>query len=175
MNIVIGDFEANGLLDTVDTIWCGVFREFQTNNYFIYDHYNGANLDLIKRFPILSMKELIERLNTYDKIVIHNGIKYDRELLKKVVNYSIPLNKIWDSLIWSNMLYPDIKTPESLPKKIEKHSLEAWGARIGIQKVPDLDWTKYDPEMLVRCKTDVDINHDMFQRFIWPEIKDEYL
>jgi DNA polymerase-1 len=47
-----------------------------------------------------------------------------------------------------------------LPGKLHgKHSIEAWGYRLGVQKLhADIeDWSVYTPEMGERCESDVDV------------------
>jgi hypothetical protein len=118
-------------------------------------------------------KDLENFLMSYDKIVIHNFIDYDRIAFKKVFGFNLPLEKCWDSLLFSKMLHPDIKAPITMLKKTKPHSLEAYGNRVGIKKYPDLDWTKYSTLMHQRCLTDVDINHKMFNNYIYSNLKNE--
>jgi len=176
MKVLVGDFEANGLLDDVTKIWCGVFRELNTNNYWLFDAANGAGIELedFVRYKDVGLPiEVSKLIEQFDYIIIHNGVGYDNPMLSITIDYTIPDEKLIDSFIWSKMLYPDIKSPSSMPKRVKPHSLEAYGERLGIKKLPDLDWKRYSSGMIARCKTDVDINHDMFLKYIYPEIKDE--
>jgi len=94
-----------------------------------------------------------------DEIVFHNAIGFDIPAIQKLYPWFKP-KKVWDSLVWSRLLDPDIDGG---------HSIEAWGVRFGgQQKVEHEDWSKYTPEMRVRCDADVEIGYKL-----WEHIKKE--
>jgi hypothetical protein len=93
---------------------------------------------------------------------MHNGISYDRILLKTVLDINIPINQVYDTLLLSRMLYPDLASPDGWKGKPKPHSLEAWGTRFGINKPTHEDWTQFSEEMLYRCHQDVLINEQLW-------------
>lgn len=142
MKVMFGDTEGDDLLDGVTRIWCGVFRDKDTRELF--------------QFRPHQMKEMCAFLDTVDVLIMHNGIAYDREALKKVLGYEFK-GRMIDSLIVSRLLNPRRFVPPNCPKKNAPHSIEAWGYRVGIMKPEHEDWSKFSEEMLVRCTEDVNI------------------
>lgn len=143
MKKVFGDLEANGLLDTVDKVWCGVFKDMDTG--------------IVTKFRPYQMGEMMEYLDDVDVLIMHNGIGYDLPLLKKVLNYTFK-GKIVDTLIMSRLLNPKRLVPLNCPnKKTGPHSIESWGYRVGRGKPEHEDWERFSEEMLHRCTEDVEI------------------
>ena len=135
MRILVYDTESNGLLDSADTIHCAVVQA--EGKIFRYDPSNIA--------------AFIYQLISYTDdgiIVCHNQICHDLPLLEKVYGYQHK-GKILDTLVLSRLLNPE---------REGRHSIEAWGERLGYAKPEHEDWTTYSPEMLHRCREDVRIN-----------------
>ena len=116
MKIVLGDIEADGFLDTVSVVWCGVFKDFNTKEVFkFYPH---------------QIKEMLQFLDTVDVLIMHNELGYDLPVLKKLFNYEYKGKKV-DTLIMSRLLDPKRIVPFNCPnKKCGPHSIEAWGYRV---------------------------------------------
>ena len=137
------DLEANGLLDTVTKIHCGVFIEAASGKHHIFEGHQ--------------MKEMTEFMDTCSMLVAHNGIGYDFPLLKMMLNYEYKGIKI-DTALMSRLQRPERKLPYDCPDKgTRPHSLAAFGYRVGRGKVVHEDWTTYTPDMLHRCVEDVEI------------------
>src|SRR5688572_10661697 len=114
MRIATGDLEADGLLDTATTVWCGVFKES-----------DGT----IRKFRPHQIPEMLKYMDTIDVLKMHNGIGYDWPLLKKLYGYEYKGKKV-DTLVMSRLLNPMRLVPFNCPnKKIGPHSVEAWGWR----------------------------------------------
>lgn len=137
--IVVGDLEANGLLDTVDTIWCGVFKELGNDNLHIFVKDNEG----LKKF-----------LDSVDTLIMHNGINYDIPLLKKVLDYDFK-GQLVDTYVMSMVLKPD---------RFGGHSVEAWGKRFGMKKTEYEDWENFSWRMVTRCAKDVLIQEAIFNK-----------
>ena len=149
--IWVGDLESNGFLDVAHTIWCGAFNELGTDNWRIINSQKSMEVDLRGFFE------------GAHKVIMHNGIGFDLNLMKKVINYDCPYNKIIDTLILSKLLNPDRKVPVGWVGKHKPHSIEAWGMRFGIPKPQHEQWDHYSEEMLHRCREDVKIGGKVFQ------------
>lgn len=64
--ICVADAEANGLLETVDTIHCVVFKDRRTKEVFKF-HHGQPNWE----------KKCQEFMDSCDTLIMHNGIGYD--------------------------------------------------------------------------------------------------
>ena len=73
-------------------------------------------------------------LETFERVVAHNGSAFDFPALKKLWNTTVPTDKQWDTLVMSRLSQPD---------REGGHSLRAWGDRLGSAK-GDFDgpWTR---------------------------------
>jgi DNA polymerase I-like protein with 3'-5' exonuclease and polymerase domains len=147
------DVEANGLLGTVDTIWCLVAKNIDTQvvHKFTQDQVNNG--------------EVYRFLTTCKVIVGQNFLGYDVPLLEKVLGYKFRSDQlILDTYILSQMLEPDRKRHPLTKGKKGPHSLENMGNWLGRHKPEHEDWTQYSEEMLHRCSEDVEITCLEFTR-----------
>jgi len=151
MKVCIGDLEANGLLDTVTTIWCGVFKDINTKE--------------VVKFTPDNLSEMFAYLDTVDVLIIHNGIGYDAPLMEKIHGYTYK-GKMVDTLIMSRLQQPNRPRPWGYKGKSGPHSVDAWGFRFGRAKPAHEDWTKYSDEMLHRCTEDVEIQYLIYMELL---------
>ncbi len=128
------DIEANGFLDTVDTLWCLV----------AYDLDSGVT----RRYSPFDWDEAVEYLSDADVLVGHNIIDYDLPAIWKVHGPWATCPKVIDTLVISRFLQPER----------QGHSLEAWGKRLGFPKGAHTDFSMYTKEMLEYCEQDVRVN-----------------
>ncbi len=105
-------------------------------------------------------------------IVAHNGIRFDVPVLQKLAGFK-PKGKTFDTLVALRLLFgdgDDFKARDwaAIRKKklvmpaelIGRHSLEAWGYRIGKLKGTygkTTDWKVWTPEMQAYCEQDVEV------------------
>lgn len=151
-NIFVGDLEANGLLDTVSVVHCGVFKNIN----------NGG----IVKFRPTEIHNMLGFLDTVDVLIIHNGIGYDMPVLKKIYGYKFK-GQVVDTLIMSRLLNPKRTLPPNCPdKKTGPHSIAAWGYRVGRGKPEHNDWEHFSEAMLHRCTEDVEILHLVFDKLM---------
>lgn len=155
------DLEANGLLDEVTTIHCGVFICVKSGD--------------TKIFTPDKMDEMIAFMDTQPRLIGHNVISYDFPALEKVLGYKYK-GQVVDTLIMSRLLFPNRKHPHKmlLDYKAKKadginvrlsgpHSVASWGYTLGKGKVDHEDWSTFSLEMLNRCLTDVEIQVQIFK------------
>ncbi len=83
---------------------------------------------------------------------MHNGVSFDARILNNFNLTAITPTKVTDTLLLSQLLYPEIEGG---------HSLEAWGERFKSPKQDHTDFTTYSPQMLEYCKQDVEITHKL--------------
>lgn len=152
MKVVVGDIEADGLLDSATRVWCGVFKDLSTEE--------------VSKFGPSEVENMLSFLDSVDVLIMHNGIGYDWPLLKKLYGYEFKGRKV-DTLIMSRLLNPKRTVPFNCPnKKVGPHSVEAWGWRLGRGKPEHNDWSKFSPEMLHRCSEDVEIQCLIYRELI---------
>ena len=146
------DIETDGFLDVVSKVHCIVLKDIDTNEVLL-----------------LSVDEAVKKLSKAKLLIGHNIIKYDIPVLKKLfVNFVHFKAEIFDTLVATRLLYPDVKEKDFQRKDfprdcIGRHSLKAWGNRIGTYKAQfDTDWKEYTPEMRDYCVQDVEVTHSLY-------------
>ena len=55
------------------------------------------------------LDEGLELLESADRLIGHNLIGYDNRVLKLLHGITVPLEKTWDTLVASRLLYSDLK------------------------------------------------------------------
>lgn len=176
--ILVFDCETNGLLDELDTIHCISLQEVDET---------GA-----PRGPILSandhgtgemtVRQAVERLKKAKRVVGHNIAGFDIPAIAKVFP-DFKVQAYFDTLLMSTLVYPDLKDRDFKARKkqganpvlpgklIGRHSLEAWGYRLGRWKgdyaaqmaARGLDpWAQWSQEMDDYCDQDVAVTQALF-------------
>ena len=139
------DIETDGL--DAKEIYCVVARDLDEKRTYTFTPKTIENC-----------KQLLE---SADILVFHNGVSFDAPVLKRLLNINIPLDKIRDTLILSQM---------ANPMREGGHSLEAWGKSLGYNKIEFNDWSEYSEEMLKYCIRDVEITERVYNILV-PEMK----
>lgn len=141
---LVFDIEANGLLDTVDTIWMITTINLGTNEQVTFCDYavaKGAR-------PLDDFKLFFDQATL---LIGHNVIGYDFPLLRKLKGWKPKsTTKVIDTMLMSQVLDYD--------RFGGRHSLALWGEYLGKKKPEHDDWSQYSDEMLHRCEQDVQIN-----------------
>mgnify|MGYP003645339050 FL=1 len=137
---VVLDIEADGLNPT--KIWCIVAKDIKTNEVYTFEP------DTLSDFQNFS-----KNISVY---IGHNLIGYDLPVIHKLLNITVPLDRVVDTLVISRLL----------DSQRGKHSLEYWGLQLGHEKVEHNDWDVYSPEMLHRCTEDVHLNHKIYEALL---------
>lgn len=154
-HLFVLDAEGDELRPHATTLWCVVIKNPVTEKvvrFYDGDRINPGDLHLSQ------LQEYIHGCI----LIMHNGVGYDKWLLKKTLNIDIPIPRIIDTLKLSQILYPDLKVPVGWKGMAKPHSVEAYGMRYGIAKPTHEDWSRFSPEMLHRCETDVHIQTRMY-------------
>lgn len=164
MRLVILDCEADNLLEDLTTIHCLVLRDYVTNEVVSCADQPGYR-------PIAEGLEILSKAET---IFAHNGIGYDIPALKKVHPGWQYSGKVFDTLVAARTRWAHIKeTDFALQRKgrlpgqfIGRHSLEAWGYRMGVHKVgTDItDWSVWTAYMQERCDRDTLVTRELLLR-----------
>jgi hypothetical protein len=149
------DAEADGFVDQATKVHCIVV----------------ANLDSeeIDAYGPDRIAAALEHLLRADYLIGHNVCGYDLPLLLRLYNWAPRSDcTVVDTLVASRLILPNLDDLDDqaaamgdppLAKLRGRHSLEAWGARLGIPKIgTDItDWSVWTPEMQERCAGDVAI------------------
>ena len=129
---------------------------------------NLDNLDQVVSYGPDKIEEALGHLNTADLLVGHNSTTFDRKAIAKLYpDFEFKDTMIWrDTLVLARLLRPDVMsedydngyTDEEMPKRLRgKHSLEAWGYRLGVYKGDygkTSDWSVWSQEMEDYCCQD---------------------
>ena len=159
MKTIFFDIETDALLDDMTLVHCiGLAEDHGKTEAYGPDDLEAG----------------VDRLLTAERLVGHNIIGFDIPALMKYerTNHIKDFDaSIRDTLICSRLLYPDLKEDDwrrmhsparkDFPKDIYgRHSLKAWGYRLGIHKGMYLEETEnygeYTEDMADYCKRDVD-------------------
>ena len=174
MSNLLFDLETNGLLSTpwepnedpVSKIHCAVTIDVDTKE--------------VRRFrPHQCGEELLDHLDTATCLYGHNIVEYDLPVLEELrgwrPRYEVDLV---DTTIWARMAYPiwrilNYDRAHGLDRDLgdvrHKHSLEAWGIRMGGEgkgsygKDMEDPWAAFSEEMLDYCEQDVKVNWRLIQ------------
>lgn len=148
------DLEANGL-DDADTIHCIVIREPDGKKREFINVVHNLN----EKSSFVSYLRMVSRLGI---LVGHNILNYDLPLLVRTVP---ALAKIVDRLTVVDTL---VVSRLINFKRHGGHSLESYAEEFGLVKagLDITDWSTFQPIMLERCRSDVDINYLVFEKYL---------
>ena len=132
---VICDSEGDGLEPT--KLWCIVAKDRDTGEIFKF-----VEDEVYDDFP-----KFVKDVELW---IGHNFIGYDAPAFNRLLCTKIKIDDIRDTLILSRLYNP---------VRNGGHSLARWGIALGIDKPEHNDWSQFSPEMLRRCKSDVEINY----------------
>jgi DNA polymerase I-like protein with 3'-5' exonuclease and polymerase domains len=160
------DIEGDALLDTATTVHCVVIANLDSDQI---DEYGPGQI-----------VDALAHLARADCLVGHNILNYDLPLLRRLYHWVLPSNcTIIHTLIVSRLIFAHLANLDTqaiamgdpkLGRLHGKHSLEAWGARLGIPKAgADIaDWSVWTSEIQQRCVGDITICKRLFH-FLQPE------
>lgn len=167
---LIFDIEANGLLDMVTKIHCVALIEEDGTDVQVF----GGPTDE-------KIRNVLSHLEDAPCLIGHNILDYDLRALKKVYPSFKPKGQKIDTLICSQLIWTDLrnqdfafqrKNPDFPGKLIGRHSLKAWGYRIGefkgeLKDTEDANWfDTWSQELEDYCAQDIRVT----QKF-WNLIK----
>jgi len=162
------DLESNGLLPTMDKIHCIVLYDLDKQEYISCADQPGYK-------PLSYAIECIQQATL---LVGHNIIKFDIPALKKIYPDLIlsPDCTYFDTLITSRLFWPELEPVDHAKyshierKYFGRHSLAAWGERLGVSKIDfkaELKeqeeevknvWESWSATMQTYCKGDIKVS-----------------
>lgn len=153
--MVIFDLEANGLLDQLTHLWCAVTHDLESGDTKIFSDHSNQIIDG-------DIEDFVNYLFSQPEICGHNIIAYDLPAIEQVTGKLYEGN-VTDTLLLSKLLHFTRLQPKGASSK---HSLDAWGIRLGISKPKQEQWTVWEEAMLHRCKEDVRINTLTYEKLM---------
>ena len=132
---IIIDIETDSLDATC--IWCVVCKEIHNTEYKVFRDANSLN----------------NYIHRDDVFIAHNGITFDFPVLNRLWGTKFKLSNVEDTLIMSRLFNPE---------REGGHSLDAWGQKLGHNKIEFHNFDQYSEEMLEYCKRDVSITDKLY-------------
>jgi DNA polymerase I len=158
----------------------------------------NVDTDEIWRFRPDEVKKGLKFLQASKVLIAHNGIDFDMRAIKKIYPKWTYTGEVYDTLIAAKLAFPDIKNRDfkklrsvmnkpvhqrtDIEKKrmacIGKHSLEAYGLRMGCHKGDfgkEVGFETFSEDMMEYCVQDVIVNAKLFHRLEQEDISQEAL
>jgi DNA polymerase I-like protein with 3'-5' exonuclease and polymerase domains len=166
------DLESDGLIPQMTKIHCIVLKNIDTGEIISCADQPGYH----------SLETALDYISEADLLVFHNGIKFDIPALKKI--YSglelKPTCQFYDTLISSRLFWPELEPIDRArwshiePKYIGRHSLAAWGERLGVAKIKFTEnakkesaavnvWAEWSASMQEYCIGDVEVSDALYK------------
>lgn len=175
----IMDIETNGLLHELDRIHCIVLRDVETGEVHSCADQDGY----------LPLQRALDLVSKADQLVGHNLINFDIRALKKVYPGLTMRSDcdIVDTLILSRVLWPELEPVDDqkfcyIDKKYRgRHSLAAWGERLGVAKIKFKEeqkkdknitnvWAEWSKSMQTYCEGDTLVSLRLHEYFLTQEL-----
>lgn len=158
------DIETNGLpRQGMDRIHCIVIKDIDKGEVYRFNDTGIAHSTL----------EAANLLAEADVLIGHNIVGFDIPAIQEIYPFFETKAKTYDTLILSRLFASDILTkdyrekPIGMPGKLYgRHSLEAWGYRLGNYKNEfgkTTDWSDWSQEMEDYCEQDVHVCESLFR------------
>ena len=166
---LVFDIETNGLLDNLQQFYSLVLADADSEWMMSCTNHSNDYHDL---------EEGLDYLTKADLIVGHNIQAFDNPAIK----YFYPdfeHGEIFDTLLMSPVLWPNLMVQDAAFRKMNpnfpgemvgKHSLKAWGYRLGMHKIQFDDFSKWTPTMQGYCEQDVLVTRKLFNKMLTKQI-----
>jgi DNA polymerase I-like protein with 3'-5' exonuclease and polymerase domains len=176
MSRFLFDIETDGLLAALTKVHCIVLKNIDTGEVISCADQPGYH-------PIDTALDFISEATL---LVGHNVINFDLRALNKVYPdlRLRPDCDIYDTLIMSRLLWPELDPVDRAnfshieSKFIGRHSLAAWGERLGTEKIKFKEeqkketenvWDRWSPSMQTYCEGDVAVSDTLYQYLMTQE------
>ena len=172
------DIETNGLSFTKEDprIHCIAIHWAEDSRTEVFNDEKYS--ESAKELPMgssYSITTALSYLEVADVIVGHNIIGYDLPYIHHLYPWFNPRGTIIDTLLLSRLYHPNLldidkkNAYKNMPTKLYgRHSLEAYGYRLGVYKgdfAKDTDWKEWSQEMQDYCIQDVKVTEKLCDHF----------
>lgn len=147
---LVWDLETDGLLMQLTRVWILVIGSLGTEEVTTYTDHDPA-------YPPLAegLSRLKNHVDAGGMTIAHNGIGFDRKVLKKLHGLDIPWNQIKDTLIMGRLRNPE---------RLGGHKLGGYGVEMGILKGEHSEWDRYSEEMRSYSAQDVVVTKALYRK-----------
>ena len=171
---IIFYLETNGLLNDATRIHCLALHWCKED---ITESYNNEKYTVKpKELPMATghyIHTALQWLETADVLIGHNIVGFDIPIIRKFYPWFNPSGVIVDTLLLSRLYHPNLldidKKSNKIPSKLfGRHSLEAYGHRLGEYKGDfgqGTDWKEWSQEMEDYCIQDVIVTKKLCEHF----------
>ncbi|HEY0623160.1 DNA polymerase [Sphingomonas sp.] len=140
---LICDLESDGLLDELTRIHTLHVIDHATGNALRFN--NGFFADGSPAPRDGTLEDALALIEAADVTYWHNGIRFDIPAITKLYPSFRPRGHVRDTMLLAQIAWPHLsdidaaaisknKRPEGFGKFVGRHSLEAWGHRLGVHK-----------------------------------------
>jgi DNA polymerase-1 len=144
LNVLIADCETDGFLEVYTRLWTIQLGSADGENVTVYADQPG--------YPPL--EEGLARLRSADRVVFHNGIRFDLEAINRLYPGTLRLEQMYDTLIATRLLNPEERA----------NKLEDWGERLGILKGKYTgDFQTFDEELVRYARQDIIVTRALYR------------
>lgn len=151
MRLVI-DIESNALMELTLDSKGNPIRECSKVHVVVTKNIDTGEVKVWTEFD-----GLLAYLNKATLLIGHNLYGFDLECLKRMLGYKGSA-KIYDSLVVSKLIYPDLTN-----HPLGGNSLENWGKFLGNEKINyQGTWEELTDDMITYCIQDVHVAHDIY-------------
>jgi DNA polymerase-1 len=152
------DVETNGII-LPSVVHCGVLINIDTADIHQYANQPGYK----------SLDEFVADASNADCLIGHNIASYDIPQMRRLLDAKIDNRKLHDTLHATRVLWPDLREQDrekGMPNElVGRHSLKAWGVRLGELKGDfgeTTDWQAWSPGMMQYCVQDCITNFALY-------------
>jgi len=164
MNLIF-DLETDGLYNDVTCIHCLAYRDLETGSTFVFNDTGTKE----------SISTGLTHLMEADALVGHNIIGYDIPVIQKLYPFFDCIPDTIDTLVLSRIFHADMLKHDQQAKRSKmpaqlagRHSLEAWGYRLGEYKggfAKATDWKEWSQDMEDYMVQDVNVTTKLWGYF----------
>ena len=170
------DLETNGLLHDATRIHCIALYWCEDDRLESFnDEKYAASPKELPMASNYSITTALSYLEVADVIIGHNIIGFDIPIIKKLYHWFDPSAAIVDTLLLSRLYHPNLLDIDKkhnwkhMPLQLYgRHSLEAYGYRLGEYKVnfaKTTNWKEWSQEMQDYCMQDVVVTNKLCKHF----------
>ncbi len=144
---VIIDIEANALYNPTQ-IWLVICKDIETGQIHIFRNLTTDD----------QQKRLFRTFTGGITLWIgHNVLGYDAPVIQSLLDPdAVPSDKCLDTLVLSKLI--DYSRPG--------HSVEQYGEEFGLEKIKNIDYSKYSKELEEYCIRDVEITYKIYLKYL---------
>lgn len=153
MTTLILDIESDGLIPLIKNIWVVCTKVVETGEKVSFKSAED-------------LKQYVSDLNP--TLVVGHNVAFDLEALRRVWGIEYKWDTKGCSFNGKPVRFLDTWQLSMFlnADRVPGHGLEAWGEKLGLEKIDFKDWSGYSEEMRVYCERDVDLTELVYKRLL---------